>query len=120
MRTGMTMECIAIIIVVFIMIFVFRRSGKKEYSRAIAPLLLVPAFHLIGDYLAKYPANLVTFTREQIIVGADVAAALVGCLLIGLFAGGIKSKSHRVSILFLCSAFIILLTLMLTYRAVHP
>jgi len=116
----MRMECVAILLLIGIMIFSFLRARRYSFAIAISPLTAVPAMHLMGFILSKHISNLFShLSTTDIHVGIDILAAVLCCLLLGIFSHYFTSKKTRSTFLVLSSVFELLLTWVLIYNLKH-
>ena len=110
---GMLFACWAIVIVMALMFIVFMRAHKKEYALAIVPLIILPLVHIFSAMLANLLARFLPLAPRELRMAIDVTAGLISCLLIGLTARHIPERRTRNFFSICCSAFIIILTLVL-------
>lgn len=102
----MIVECIAIVMMLSVIVFIFERRGKRNLALTIGSLLLVPVVHLITAIL-KLNMALAT--------SVDIIALAVTLVMIVVFCLKFyKNKFFRYSIS--CSLFSILLTVLLFLR----
>lgn len=110
---GMLFACWAIVIVLLAMFIVFMRAGQKPYALAILPLVIVPFIHIVSGAVARFLDPSLPLTGIQIRAVIDTAAALISCLLVGAMSRGIPQRRVRNGLSVGCSAFVIVLTLVL-------
>ena len=110
---GMLFACWAIVIIFLLVGFSFMRSGKKEYAVAVLPLLLVPLVHIFSGVLAGWLQKPLPLSWLELRVILDLAAGLIGCLLIGLFARQIPNSRTRIAFIWSCTGFVGILTMVL-------
>ncbi len=110
---GMLFACWAIIIVLLAMSFVFLRSGKKDYSVAILPLLITPAANIFSGVLSGLLDKPLPLSSAELRVVIVLTAGLISCLLLGLASRRISGEKTRYIFFWVCAAFVVILTLVL-------
>lgn len=110
---GMLFACWAIVIVLVAMALVFLRAGKKEYALAVLPLAITPFVHIFSAVLANALDTVCSLTPVELRVVIDLTGALIACLLIGVSSRYIQGRRSRNLFSVVCSAFIIILTIVL-------
>lgn len=110
---GMLFACWAIVLVLLAMSFVFLRSGKKEYSIAILPLLITPFINIFSGLLSRLMDRFLPLSFTELRLTITLTAGLFSCLLLGLAARGISGKRTRLVFFWFCAAFVVVLTLVL-------
>ena len=117
----MVSECAAILAVTLCMMVVMVRSGHSDYSVSIAPLLLVPAVHLVAALVfARVPLPLGSMPYQMVIAFADIAALAVASLFLFAMAYKVKSTRNRRIYLVLLSGYNIILTCALISQTLAP
>lgn len=108
----MIAACITIVLMIFIMSFMFFRSGRKDYGIAILPLISVPLAHAAGYILAPYIITLFELGTKQalILIGIDLTSLMIGGILLGGTSKNIESKKNRNLFLILSALFLIILS----------
>lgn len=92
---GMLFACWAILIVLIAMSFVFLRSGKKEYSVAILPLLITPFIYIVSGLISKIMIGVLPYSYFEMRAIITVTAGLFSCLLLGLASRKISGLQSR-------------------------
>ena len=110
---GMLFACWAIVIVLLAMFIVFMRARQKSYALAILPLVIVPFIHIISGVIARFLDPSLPLTGMEIRAIIDTTAALIPCLLVGAMSRGIPQRRTRNMLSVGCSAFVIILTVVL-------
>ncbi|MDD2362366.1 MAG: hypothetical protein PHH84_05345 [Oscillospiraceae bacterium] len=110
---GMLFACWAILIVLLAMSFVFLRSGKKEYSVAILPLLITPAANIFSGLFSRFLDKLVPLSSAELRVIIVLTSGLISCLLLGLASRKLSGEKTRLIFFWVCAAFVVILTLVL-------
>ena len=112
--------CWATAIVLILMAVVFMRSNRRHFALAVLPLTIPSIVHLVSGFLANTldPA-FAPITSVQIRILADLIAALVACLLVGL-TSILVSKKRKTRLLFAiaCALFIIVFSSFLLMSSV--
>ena len=117
----MVTECAAILAVTLCMMVVMVRSGHSDYSVSIAPLLLVPAVHLVAALVfARVPLPLGSMPYQMVIAFADIAALAVASLFLFAMAYKVKSTRNRRIYLVLLSGYNLILTCALISLRLAP
>ncbi|MDR1565332.1 MAG: hypothetical protein LBS74_10280 [Oscillospiraceae bacterium] len=94
----MIAACITIVLIILVASFMFYRSGRKDYGKAIWPLASVPASHALFHVLSPKIASAFSVLNGQsdfINIGVDVTALIIGALLLGQTARNIESTKNR-------------------------
>ena len=105
---------IAIIAVIALMAGVFLKAGKMNYVLAVAPLILVPAAHLIGYPLSVQLGKLLPPRPALFATLLDLGALGVSAILFGFVAGSLiePGKSRKIYLI-CCGLFSVVLTMVL-------
>ena len=115
----MVVECVAIIALIAILIFMTARSGRREMALSMLPLLIVPGFYLLSAPLSKMIDPLLPFIpRFAIAVGITVIGLVIACVLFGMLCGNYPTKRARRGYLWMCAGFSTLLTVVLLYNVI--
>jgi len=115
---GMLFACWAILIVLIAMSFVFLRSGKKEYSVAILPLLITPFIYIVSGLISKIMIGVLPYSYFEMRAIITVTAGLFSCLLLGLASRKLSGLQSRHIFFWSCAAFVIILTLVLVSKII--
>ena len=117
----MRTECFAILVIMIIMIFSCLRARKYYFAIAISPLSVVPFFHLAGYLLSPPVAKLfASYSATTVHVGIDIFAAMLSCLLLGIFGHYFTSKKIRSTFLILSGIFTLAITWILILHLTMP
>ena len=115
----MLVECLAIVVVILLLSFVFLRSGRKDYALTTLPLMLLPTVHVITSLLLASPLNgAFSLDTGGITVAIDATSLVVSCVLLGLFSHQITSKKARNFYLVISILFVVVLTWVLIANAI--
>lgn len=110
----MVVECWVIILLILIMAYMIFRTGRAGQSVAILPLVTVPLFHLLGLPSSRFLGGAIeTLSPKLASVSFDIAGLVVACVLYGLLAGNMGSRSGRRVYMVLCGGFSALLAIVL-------
>lgn len=109
----MLVESICIILILSIMIFVFLRSGRKDYAISTSPLLIVPFFHTVSNLIYDLFSVSINVNVKAIV---DVLGLAIAVAIIGFIAGQHKTKASRVGYLIICAGFTTVLTIIFIYN----
>ena len=100
-------QSFAIITVIFVMISVFLRAGRKAGALFTLPLLSVPLLHLTGRALQMLaPDNYASLVLN---VAFDIAGFLLGAVLCWIMARAITVRRLRYAYFATCAIFLGLL-----------
>lgn len=110
---GLLFACWAIVIILGAMFIVFMRAHKREYALAVIPLILLPLVHIGSGPLARLLGSFFPLGLRELRHAVDVTGGLFACLLIGLTARRIQGRRTRLIFTACCTAFLIILTLVL-------
>lgn len=97
----MTVECVAIIAILLMVGVAYHRSKKPGYAALCLVLVLLPAMHLLG--------NLFLRSQVKICLLADLTAAAVTALLIGVLSARVPNRAFRLLVDFITIVYTILL-----------
>ena len=99
----MLVESICIILIIAILMFIFLRSGRKEYAILATPLLLLPGIHTLANIVNELISSTV-FTTALII--SDIFGTALAAVSFGIASViNIKSKKSRFAYLVVCGGF---------------
>ena len=76
-------------------------------------MVIVPFIHIISGVIARFLDPSLPLTGMEIRAIIDTTAALISCLLVGAMSRGIPQRRTRNMLSVGCSAFVIILTLVL-------
>ncbi|WRS26909.1 hypothetical protein U6B65_11300 [Oscillospiraceae bacterium MB08-C2-2] len=106
----MVAECGAIVAIIGIMLYMFIRSGRRVFTVLLWPLLLVPAFHLLGMVLYYFWGRNIPMGFATFAVSMDVFGLVLSALLFGGLSRAIIPTAGRRFYLGLCMGFSTVLT----------
>lgn len=108
----MVAACISIFVIIIIMSFMFFRAKRKDYAKAILPLISVPLAHSIASGATVYIAELLGVSEKwpHIAIGIDMTALLVGGVFLGISSKLIEPKRSRNFFVILSMVFMVILT----------
>ena len=109
----MYIECVAIIVVILSISFVFMRRRKKEMAASVIPLIIVPGVHAIVGLVNKVFPRLLDGLFDEVNILADVLALVVACIIIGFVSVKFKNRRSRIGFCFICAGFTFVLTSLL-------
>lgn len=115
----MVVECLAIIAVILLVIFVFLRSRKPGYALLTLPLVIVPFFHCIGQLFGVALANSWGLPFQALVVAIDVAALAISCAIIAaLVQNKLTTNRQRKGFLIVSCTYQILLTWVFIFNVI--
>ena len=109
----MLVESICIILILVIMMFLFIRSGRKDYAVATAPLLIVPFFHTITNVvweIVKLPYDV------NLMASVDVVGLAIAVAMMGFMSSKYKTKATRYGYLLVSVGFTAIMTIILIFN----
>ncbi|MFZ2538115.1 MAG: hypothetical protein WAX04_04365 [Oscillospiraceae bacterium] len=104
----MLVESICIILILTIMVFIFMRSGRRDFALATAPLLIVPFFHTVSNL--AYDVFKIAIS-VNVKAGADVLGLAIAVALMGVISSTHKTKASKLGYLLISGGFTTLLTI---------
>lgn len=109
----MLVESICIILIFVLIRFDFLRRGRKDYAKAMTPLLVLPivhtVFNVIGDII-KLPVNV------NVKAAADVLALAVAIAYMAIVSIKLKTTKSRTAYLIVCGGFTTILTIIFIFN----
>ncbi|MEG0692154.1 MAG: hypothetical protein RR444_03625 [Oscillospiraceae bacterium] len=109
----MLVESISIILILIIMVFIFMRSGRKDYALATSPLLIVPFFHTISNLACDV---LKISLDVNIKASIDVLGLAIAVAIMGFVSSKHKTKAARFGYLLVSVGFTALLTIIFIFN----
>ncbi len=109
----MLVESICIILILTIMVFMFMRSGRKDFALATAPLLIVPFFHTISNLI--YDLFKISIS-VNVKAGTDVLGLAIAVAIMGIISSKHKTKASRLGYLLISGGFTTLLTIIFIFN----
>lgn len=106
----MVVECICIILIIFLMGVVFLRAHRKDYAMTTLPLLILPLLHLLGLLLVHPITDVVSLDKNGVIIAFDALALVISCTALGFFSHQIKLRRARILYMLCCGTFVTILT----------
>lgn len=110
----MVVECVVIVVLVFVMSMMIFRTGKAGQALAVLPLMTVPVFHLIGIPLSAMISRFFQAPSVGLFhISFDVVGLVIACVLYGMLAGNMGSRRGRRTYIVVCGTFSALLVIVL-------
>lgn len=109
----MIIECIAILAVLGILIFMIARAGRQTVALALLPLLLVPLSYLLSIPLSSFLSSLTGLPRFTLAAGVLLLGLIAAGLLFGMLCGNFRSRRMQRAYLGMCSGFSVILAMIL-------
>lgn len=113
----MVVECLAITIIILAISVLYLRTRRKQYALATIPLVLLPASNVMLAWAARYAERVLPFSRASIAIAIFASAALVSCVMAGVFSSHLTKKYTRASYLFMSIVFNVILLMILINTA---
>ncbi len=107
----MVVECIAILIIIVAIFFVFLRSHKPKSALSTIPLMAVPTMHLLGIPLSKWLSTVLP--TVDIVIAMDIVGFLLFVVLAGVFLKHFHSKRTKAAYFVASGIFTLALTTIL-------
>lgn len=102
-------QSLAIIAVIMVMVFMFLRSGRREITFFVLPLISVSLFHLLGAAVYRWLAES-EFSTMTLYCAIDIAGLIAGILSCAFLSRAIVNKRIRIVYLVCCVVFLTALT----------
>lgn len=112
----MLLESASIFALLLCVIIIFVRSGYKKAALGVAPLLLVPAVHMLAYPVTLWISRFTLFSRNIMIAFADIGAVLISGIMIHQFGAKMNSSKGKKLYMVLVSGYNIILACILVYR----
>lgn len=106
----MLVECISIVVIILMIVFVFLRAGRKDYALTSLPLLVLPLMHTLSLLVSSSLIGVFSLDAGGITVAIDATALVISCMFLGLLSHRINSTKARGIYLLICGAFVVVLT----------
>ncbi len=116
----MLVECISIVMIIFLMAVVFLRAHRKDYAVTTLPLLILPLLHIFSLWVAEPISKLFPLEPAGVTVAIDATALIISCTALGVFSNRITAKRPRRIYLILCGVFVTILTWVLISNVLAP
>ena len=115
----MFFESLAITGIIIAIAIMYMRTQRKSYALATLPLALLPATNALLAWTSKYIEKVLPFDRITIWMTINVTAAIVSCLLIGIFAQKLKRKYTKLTYMAMSVIFNVVLLMILLANAME-
>ncbi|MCI8624343.1 MAG: hypothetical protein HFG26_11890 [Provencibacterium sp.] len=116
----MYIECVAIIVVIAIVLFMAARSGRTSFAWVSSPLLIVPAAYLLSLPVSHLLDRLLpSISQPPLAIGVTLVGLVAACVLYGMLCGNFPTPRARRTYLIACSGFSFLLAAVLITNLIH-
>ena len=110
----MIIECLTITLIILMMSFIFLRSKRPNYALVTLPLLSVPVFYLIGQFVAYLfltgnQTGIDITLLSSILIGLLVRALFVGMLIWQLGVKKARATFATISAVFMVALSVVLM-----------
>lgn len=109
----MLVEAICITLILAIMVFMFLRSGRKDYAIATVPLLIVPIFHTVSNLI--YDVFKIAIS-VNVKAAVDVVGLAIAVAIMGFISSKYKTKASRFGYLLVSGGFTVILTIIFIFN----
>ncbi len=117
---GMLFACWAIVIVLVLMGVLLFVRRRREYVLPVVSLSLVPLVHIFSAVLANQLQKFLPLDAVSLRVMLDSLAAMIACLLLGVFSHAVSARRLRQALLIAGTLFLIVLTGVLVVSVFTP
>jgi len=115
----MYVESTVITGILFLVALSFAASKRKQFALAVIPLILVPAFHLLGYPLSPWIAGLLDTAVWRIYILIDVVGLILSCILLALLSFRIKATRNRALFLVATCTFNVILAMIFIFDLIN-
>ncbi len=112
----MVIECICIILIIFLLIFAFLRSHRKKYAISMIPLVILPAMHLIAYPISYYLSRTFGIMEGKTQNVITIIALIISCIALGIMSGFFNVKKNRIAYITICGIYTLVLALILILK----
>ena len=112
----MWLECSAIFCLIFVVVIMYIRSGKKDYAFATVPLLVLPMINVLAYLSSGKLSTLLPMDKFTVYAAINIIAVIVSSCLVGIMSGKFKKKSNRMAYIVMSLIFNIILAAILIYN----
>jgi len=112
----MWLECSAIFCLIFVVVIMYIRSGKKDYAFATIPLLVLPAINVLAYLLSGKLSSLLPMDKFTVYAALNIIAVIVSSCLVGIMSVKFKKKSNKMAYIIMSLVFNIILAAILIYN----
>ncbi len=112
----MVIECISIILIIFLLIFAFLRARRKKYAISMIPLMILPGLHLISYPISYYLHRTFDIAEKQTQNVITVIALIISCIALGIMSSSFNIKKNRIAYIVICGIYTLILALILILK----
>ncbi len=106
----MDVVCLACIVIILAMSYIFLRKEKGNYAMAILPLIFVPVAHLASGWAYKAMESFLTVNYPVFVFTIDIIALVIACLFFGISSTALDTRKARLVYCIMCGGFSALFT----------
>lgn len=106
----MDVVCLACIVIILAMSYIFLRKEKGNYAMAILPLIFVPVAHLGSGWAYELVNSQFGIGYPAFVFSVDMVALVVACLFFGFSSAAIETKRAKIVYCVMCGGFTALFT----------
>ncbi len=112
----MWLECSAIFCLIFVVVIMYIRSGKRDYALATIPLLVLPMVNVLAYLLSGKLSVVLPMDKFTVYTALNIIAVIVSSCLVGVMSVKFKKKSNRMAYIIMSLIFNIILAAILIYN----
>lgn len=111
----MIVESFAIAALIFVVVILYLRSGKRDYAFATIPFLILPLANVLSYMVSGRLAGVLPADRFTVYAAIDVVAVVISSCLVGAMSGKFGKKSTRAAYMTMSLIFNIVLAAILIF-----
>ena len=109
----MLFECAAIFSLIFVVVIIYIRSGKKDYALATVPLLILPMVNVLSYLSSGKLSSLLPMDKFTVYAAINIIAVIVSSCIVGIMSAKFKRKATKTAYIVMSLIFNIVLAAIL-------